>query len=280
MIMGKSLKTALLLALAGVLACALCACGSSQSSSTSTTSSSSSKAQMDGYDTSTNTEVTLGNLKISLPSYYGDNVSTSDDNLGYKIDSSKALLAIGKTSCTEAEYKKLGAENFAEAANNFKSNLDLTFKEGKSITVGGLSGATYSASTSSVYAHGIKCFDADTKTAYIFLFIQDTTAEKSYTSDYSKVLNGITYVESAVSADFKETMDEYEEFFDSYVEILKKYKENPSDLSILSDYATSMSKYATMMSKMESLKSDLSGADLAYYLEVTARITKKLAEVA
>lgn len=48
-----------------------------------------------------------------------------------------------------------------------------------------------------------------------------------------------------------------------------------------SDYADYMTKYSDMMQKLNDIKSeDLSTADLAYYNEVNARITKKLAEVA
>ena len=84
-----------------------------------------------------------------------------------------------------------------------------------------------------------------------------------------------------IDPDFKAAMDSYEAFFDEYVAIMKKYKENPSDLSILSDYATYMSQYADMIQKLEEWESkDLNTAEAAYYVDVQARITKKLLEVA
>lgn len=83
----------------------------------------------------------------------------------------------------------------------------------------------------------------------------------------------------ATTPSFKETMDSYEAFFDSYIDFMKKYKENPSDLTMLSEYADYMSKYNDYMSKISAIDSDsLSAADLAYYTEVHARIMKKLAE--
>ena len=84
----------------------------------------------------------------------------------------------------------------------------------------------------------------------------------------------------SVSPSFKETMDSYETFFDSYIEFMNKYKENPSDLTLLSEYADYMSKYSDCMSKLSAIDTkNLSAADLAYYTEVHARILKKIANV-
>lgn len=84
----------------------------------------------------------------------------------------------------------------------------------------------------------------------------------------------------SVTPTFKETMDSYETFFDSYIEFMNKYKENPSDLTLLSEYANYMSKYSDYMSKLSAIDTkNLSAADLAYYTEVHARILKKIANV-
>ena len=81
-------------------------------------------------------------------------------------------------------------------------------------------------------------------------------------------------------SNFKTAMDSYEKFFDEYVAIMKKYANNPTDTSILADYSKYMGKYAQMMSDFEKWESeDMNDAELAYYLEVQGRITKKLLEV-
>ncbi len=89
--------------------------------------------------------------------------------------------------------------------------------------------------------------------------------------------------DSGVSPDFKETMDSYEEFFNEYVDFMKKYTEEGSSanaFSMLADYSEFMTKYADMMTKMSEIDTNnLSPADSAYYLEVTARIYQKLAEL-
>lgn len=86
---------------------------------------------------------------------------------------------------------------------------------------------------------------------------------------------------NSIDSEFKSAMDSYEEFFDEYVAIMKKYKANPADLSILSDYAKYMGQYADMMQKFEQWENeDLNTAEAAYYVDVQARITQKLLEVA
>lgn len=104
-----------------------------------------------------------------------------------------------------------------------------------------------------------------------------TTKPKTTKKTTSKKSNS----SSGVNADFKATMDSYEEFFNDYVDFMKKYKNSTDITSMASDYADYMTKYSDMMQKLNDIKSeDLSTADLAYYNEVNARITKKLAEVA
>lgn len=84
-----------------------------------------------------------------------------------------------------------------------------------------------------------------------------------------------------LSPEFKKTMDDYEAWFDHYCEVMKKYEENPSDLELLSEMTDLLSEEVTMLDEMESMdQSEMNAAELAYFLEVTARIEKKLLEVA
>ncbi len=87
--------------------------------------------------------------------------------------------------------------------------------------------------------------------------------------------------DDTIDPDFKAAMDSYEAFMDEYVAFMKKYKENPTDLSLLSDYADYMSKYAEFVEAFEKWENeDLNAAELAYYIEVQARVSKKLLEAA
>ncbi|MDD6830762.1 MAG: hypothetical protein PUE37_04095 [Firmicutes bacterium] len=40
-------------------------------------------------------------------------------------------------------------------------------------------------------------------------------------------------------------MDSYEDFMNDYADFMKKYKSNPSDVSLLADYADYMTKLPT-----------------------------------
>lgn len=84
-----------------------------------------------------------------------------------------------------------------------------------------------------------------------------------------------------ISPDFKKTMDDYEAWFDHYCEVMKKYSENPSDLELMSEMTDLLAEETTMLEQMENMdQSEMNTAELAYYIEVTARIEKKLLEVA
>lgn len=84
-----------------------------------------------------------------------------------------------------------------------------------------------------------------------------------------------------IDSDFKKAMDAYEAFMDDYVDFMKKYKKNPSDFSLLADYADFMSKYAKFVEDFEKWENeDMNAAETAYYIDVQARVTKKLLEVA
>lgn len=87
--------------------------------------------------------------------------------------------------------------------------------------------------------------------------------------------------EKEVSPEFKEAMDSYEAFFDEYVEFMKKYSNSDDTFGMLSEYSDYMIKYADMMDKIDKIDTgELSTPDYAYYIEVTARIQKKLLEIA
>ncbi len=84
-----------------------------------------------------------------------------------------------------------------------------------------------------------------------------------------------------LSPEFKKTMDDYEAWFDHYCEVMKKYQDNPSDLELMSEVTDLLSEETTMLEQMENMdESEMNSAELAYYIEVTARIEKKLLEVA
>ena len=76
-------------------------------------------------------------------------------------------------------------------------------------------------------------------------------------------------------------MDDYEAWFDHYCEVMKKYQEDSSNIELLSEMTDLLSEETEMLEQMENMdQSQMNSAELAYYIEVTARIEKKLLEVA
>ncbi len=76
-------------------------------------------------------------------------------------------------------------------------------------------------------------------------------------------------------------MDNYEAWFDHYCDVMKRYKEDSTNLELLSEMTDLLSEEVTMLDELENMdQDDMNAAELAYYLEVTARIEKKLLEVA
>lgn len=90
-----------------------------------------------------------------------------------------------------------------------------------------------------------------------------------------------TSANNGLSEDFKKAMDSYEEFMNEYVEFMKKYNENATDLTLISQYATMMKKYSEQISAFDKWESeDMTTEEATYYVDVQARVSKKLLEVA
>lgn len=110
----------------------------------------------------------------------------------------------------------------------------------------------------------------------------EETSSKSKTSSKAKTSSKekSSKAKSGVSADFKKTMDEYESFMNDYVAFMKKYKKSDNSLELLDDYTDMMSKYTDFAKEIEDIDEDsLSTDDYAYYVEVTGRVAKILAEI-
>ena len=79
---------------------------------------------------------------------------------------------------------------------------------------------------------------------------------------------------------FKEAMDAYEAFYNEYCDFLSKYAQNPTDFSLLGQYAGMLSKASEMDEAFKEWdEDDLNSKELQYYLEVNSRVLQKLAGV-
>lgn len=101
----------------------------------------------------------------------------------------------------------------------------------------------------------------------------DTTTRNSDSSDDAN--------SGGVDPDLKAYLDSYEAFMDEYVDFMKKYLDDPTNVVGMLD------EYTDIMERMEEFEkqnevyesSDMSAADLEYFLDVTTRCTKKMLEV-
>lgn len=199
-------------------------------------------------------------------------------SLAPKPKSTKGKISIDSEDSYQATISEVSVDDFKSYVNDCK-------KKGFDVDYSSVDGM-YTAKDKKGYALSVYYQD-DEETMDIIINApeQETTVATKPKATKPKATKKTTSQKSnstsGVNADFKATMDSYEEFFNDYVDFMKKYKNSTDITSMASDYADYMTKYSDMMQKLNDIKSeDLSTADLAYYNEVNARITKKLAEVA
>lgn len=120
---------------------------------------------------------------------------------------------------------------------------------------------------------------------FAMIFSLSACGTVAYIVDQTKETTKVESVQAAepsgnLRPEFKEAMDAYEEFYQDYVDFMKKYKENPSDLTLLANYASMMSDAAEMEEKFSAWdQGEMNADELQYYMEVSSRVLKLLAEV-
>lgn len=84
-----------------------------------------------------------------------------------------------------------------------------------------------------------------------------------------------------VDPDLKAYLDSYEAFMDEYVDFMKSYLNDPTNVVAMLDEYTDITKRMEEFEKQNDAyeSSDMSAADLEYFLDVTTRCTKKMLEV-
>ncbi len=102
---------------------------------------------------------------------------------------------------------------------------------------------------------------------------ETTTTQVTTTEKAENLIDGMR-------PEFKKAMDSYETFMTDYVDFMKKFESNPDDLTLLADYADYISKYADFVEDFEKWEDEeMNTAETAYYIDVQARVSKKLLEV-
>jgi len=89
--------------------------------------------------------------------------------------------------------------------------------------------------------------------------------------------------ENEIRPEVKEFLDAYEACMDEYVDFMQKYMnaDPTSMVSMMGDYYSILARYTEFAEKIDAFdESELTNAELAYYLEVTNRVSQKLLSVA
>ena len=89
--------------------------------------------------------------------------------------------------------------------------------------------------------------------------------------------------EDTIRPEVKAFLDSYEACMNEYVDFMKKYMsaDAGSMIGMMGDYYSMLARYTEFADKLDALDEDeLTAAELAYYLEVTGRVSQKLLTVA
>ena len=92
-----------------------------------------------------------------------------------------------------------------------------------------------------------------------------------------------TLTDALIRPEVKEALDSYEAYMDEYIAFMERYQAaDATDMvAMMGDNTDMLSRYAEFAEKIDALgESELTNAELAYYLEVTNRVSQKLLSVA
>ena len=254
------------------------------------------------------TTIEEGGLNFRMPNYFGEPEMTGNiknyyaergDGLSvFQIYSSDGTLS-------DENFEDESRTVYDSYVSGMKSSDSITdFQDGRSEDVTLNNGLrcrrfTYSFKVSDIQCSSVLTMISNSGANKVIMasITQSEQSEYDYLDAYTEmidtceIIGGSSETSNAgsdaaddsglISPEFKKTMDDYEAWFDHYCEVMKKYKENPSDLELISEMTELLSEEAEMLDQMDKMdQSEMSNAELAYYLEVTARIQRKLAEVA
>lgn len=248
------------------------------------------------------TDYSIGGITFKIPSTYG---YSEEEEAYISADENKLIhFEDGGEGITDDQFKSAVAildEKTDEVAEGFLSNYER--KSGLENKIAGFLGRSYcyvgeyEEKDSVLYIDYIN--NTENNKEIIVIGVAMDADKEVFESEYQQLINSAEYTnasaavtESAsqetqaegpvgVDPDLVAFLTEYEKFIDSYCEFMEKYYKNPSDLSMLTDYAEFMKQYAEFADKVDAYDSDeMSTADASYYIEVTARCSQKMLQLA
>lgn len=112
----------------------------------------------------------------------------------------------------------------------------------------------------------------------------EQTTEQNVKSNTSTKSNNVSKdkTQKIGKESWRQFLKDYEAWVDDYVDFMKKFKDNPSDTSLISDYAQFVAQTAEWAEKAKKYEDGLKDASpeiLGEYVETLGRITKKISEI-
>ena len=269
----------------GLILLALSSCGGSGSSEQT-------REDKAGFDPETDQTIEVGGYSFEIPDYYVFNEELSGEtNTDYRIEDGEAIVRFAfddELAGSKDEFDEIRSDYLEGVISGITDDAKA---DGKDYTCS-VNGAPCSGRVELLYNESVH-------TLVAVIFMQRDASPADYLPDFEKVIYSARKIEvptnnggsvesdsndfgtGILSPEFKKTMDDYEAWFDHYCEVMKKYQDNPSDMSLLSEMTDLLSEEAEVLEQMNNMdQSEMNAAELAYYLEVTARIEKNLLEVA
>ncbi len=243
------------------------------------------------------TDIEIGGIVFPMSEAYEFASSNSNGGQSYKTKGNRSYMLFESTDLDIPEGVDVNNKEIVDIIYDaISSNANAILTSAKEVTTNTMSiegmpswSKAYEGQFEGLNAY-LKCFA--TYNSYSKKLVAVTIVTSSGYADKAmarydrmlstaKVNKSISSSIEGVSADLKELLDSYEEFMNEYIEFMKKYKSDSKDVaSMLGDYTEIMKKYTDFATKISNLDtSNMSPADYAYYMEVTTRIYKKLAEI-
>lgn len=240
------------------------------------------------FDSNTNQEQECFGVHFELPSTWIDRNDDGDFIYFYPPDG-MCMIGHYSLSITENEFNEEFVNDFLSGFSDGKTDYKLLCLEKSKVKNDGRD--AYNIKFSYTYDEqklftSVFMFTVSDGVWYI-LYTDYENSDVDRSQDFQKVIDSITFDEiindiNGVTPSFKATMDKYEKFFDEYVDFMKRYADSDYSPDMLTDYTKLMTTYSEYMEELEKIendKSDMTNEDWAYYIDVNARIQKKLLEL-
>lgn len=245
----------------------------------------------DKFNSETNEKYTLNGYEFEVPENFADNSKKYLES--DKLETSM-MFSVAERSGEQVRFQVLidsqGSSTYENRQNDVKDiaeNLDFISYETNDIVSSGynaveVSGRFKSEEKDITYigdGYFVIMYDDENDKCIVTALRETMDTNFDYIEDVKKINDSFVKADNAssVGSDFKEVMDEYEAFMDEYIEFMQTYNQNPTDAELMSQYMDVMAEYSSYSVKIASLKNDeLTDEELAYYIEVTNRVSQKL----